>query len=99
VTKATVIKSYEWEKPSWAKPKNSGDDGSSGVAKEPQKPGFVDPLTQKKKYGWEKPDWTSRKLGATGKAEQMKTKGDLAAPITKLPDLAKKGKQDLSGQQ
>ena len=89
VTKATVIKKYEWEKPSWAKSKGNEE----AATEETQKPGFVDPLKQKKTYGWQKPDWTSRRLGETGKAEQMKEKGDLAAPITKLPDLAKSGLQ------
>jgi hypothetical protein len=35
---------------------------------------------------WEKPAWAKggHKLKSTGKAEAMKTKGDLAAPITKI---------------
>ncbi|KAG7367071.1 Rit1 N-terminal domain containing protein [Nitzschia inconspicua] len=37
---------------------------------------------------WEKPAWAKGciKLKSTGKAEAMKTKGDLAAPITKIRD-------------
>ena len=37
---------------------------------------------------WEKPAWAKpgHKLKATGKATQMKTKGDLAAPITNIRD-------------
>jgi hypothetical protein len=35
---------------------------------------------------WEKPAWAKggHKLKSTGKAEAMKTKGDLAAPITNI---------------
>lgn len=35
---------------------------------------------------WEKPAWAKGglKLKSTGKAEAMKTKGDLAAPITNI---------------
>lgn len=37
---------------------------------------------------WEKPAWAKGglKLKSTGKAEAMKTKGDLAAPITNIRD-------------
>ena len=39
-------------------------------------------------FGWEKPAWATAggiKLKSTGKAEKMKTAGNLAAPITFTP--------------
>jgi len=44
---------------------------------------------------WQKPDWTKNtKLRSTGKAEAMKTKGDLASPITSLPHQKEDGPFD-----
>lgn len=51
---------------------------------------------------WEKPAWAKGglKLKSTGKADAMKTKGDLAAPITNIredKDALKKIKQTQEG--
>lgn len=45
---------------------------------------------------WEKPEWCkNRKLRPTGKADVLKTQGNLAKPITALPHT---GEKDLSFQ-
>jgi beta-lactamase class D len=36
---------------------------------------------------WEKPSWTKSTLRATRKGEQLKSEGNLAAPITKVREL------------
>jgi hypothetical protein len=63
VTQATSIKKYDWEKPSWVKPKLH----STGVSE--TLTGGVEvgkPLNDKTKVEWEKPDWT--KKGSIGRS-------------------------------
>jgi hypothetical protein len=43
----------------------------------------------RKKTEWEKPSWTKTKLRSSDQGLLAKTIGDLAKPITKLPDMAK----------
>ena len=48
-------------------------------------PNYMDD-DQERDLSWKKPDWASGvKLKKTGKADVMKTEGNLAAPITSLP--------------
>jgi len=49
-----------------------------------------------KEYTWEKPSWTQPHLKPTGKADVMKTEGNLAAPITNIKEVAEKEKMELN---
>lgn len=100
VTFATVNKTYQWEKPEWAKRLESKkdtqetiDDGSSAFSSR----GFVSPTKQKKTYTWEKPSWTKQRLAATENGDAVKGGASLARPITHLPDLVRQDDQERQG--
>jgi hypothetical protein len=101
VTFATVNKTFQWEKPEWAKrleskkeAQETTDEGSATYSSS----GFVSPSKQKKTYTWEKPSWTKQRLAPTENGDVVKDGASLAMPITLLPDLVRQDEQQRLSQ-
>jgi hypothetical protein len=98
VTLATVNKTYQWEKPEWAKRLESRKENSDEISIAVSSRGFVSPSKQKKTYTWEKPSWTKQRLATTENGDAVKEGANLARPITQLPDLVRQDEQERQDQ-
>lgn len=75
-------KKYEWEKPSWVKPKLQSTDKGKVVKAGEKVEAPITHIEKSKKIEWEKPSWIKTKLGPTGKGATVKQGGTISNPIT-----------------